>query len=245
VTFQRALVAFAHPDDAEFGTAGTTAGWVKAGTEVLYVCVTDGSAGSNEPGATREELTRIRREELLAACETLGVKDCVFLGWVDGEVEVTLDLRKAITREVRRFRPDVMVAPDPTRFWDEERSYINHPDHRAVGVACMAVINPDAPTRPQFPELLDEGLEPFEVPNLWIPTYEGDADTFVDITDTIDLKIESLRCHKSQIKDMPIEGWIKRRAKERGASQGMEYAESFRTFDFTERREERDREEEE
>jgi LmbE family N-acetylglucosaminyl deacetylase len=243
VTFERALVAFAHPDDAEFGTAGTTATWIQGGTEVRYVCVTDGSAGSNEPGATREELRRIRREELLAACETLGVKECVFLGWVDGEVEVTVELRKALTREVRRFRPDVLVAPDPTRFWDEERSYINHPDHRAVGVACMAVVNPDSPTRPQFPELLDEGLEPFEIPNLWIPTYEGDADTFIDITATIDLKIEALRCHKSQIHDMPIEKWIKRRAKERGEGRGMEYAESFRTFDFSHEHEDREEEE--
>ncbi len=243
MNFERALIAFAHPDDAEFGTAGTIAKWVQSGTEVTYVCVTDGSAGSNEPGATREELRRIRQEELLAACEVLGVKDCVFLGWVDGEVEVTLDLRKALTREVRRVRPDVFVAPDPTRFWDEERSYINHPDHRNVGVACMAVVNPDSPTRPQFPDLLDQGMEPFEIPNLWIPTYEGEADTFVDITDTIDLKIEALGCHKSQIHDMPVDDWIRKRAKERGAARGMEYAESFRTFDFS--REHEDREEEE
>jgi LmbE family N-acetylglucosaminyl deacetylase len=243
VNLERALVAFAHPDDAEFGSAGTIAKWIQAGTEVRYVCVTDGSAGSNESGATREALRRIRREELLAACEMLGVKDCAFLGWVDGEVEVTLELRKALTREVRRFRPDVLMVPDPTRFWDEERSYINHPDHRAVGVACMAVVNPDAPTRPQFPELLDEGLEPFEIPNLWIPTYEGDADTFVDIGETIELKIEALRCHKSQIRDMPIEDWIKKRARDRGAVGGMEYAESFRTFDFSREREDREEEE--
>ena len=236
-------MAFAHPDDAEFGTAGTTAKWVQAGTEVTYVCVTDGSAGSNEPGATREELRRIRREEQLAACQALGVKDCVFLGWLDGEVEVTLELRKALTREVRRVRPDVLVAPDPIRFWDEERSYINHPDHRNVGIACMAVVNPDSPTRPQFPELLDEGFEPFEIPNLWIPAYEGEADTFVDISDTMDLKIEALRRHESQIRGMPIDDWLRKRAKERGAVRGMEYAESFRTFDFSREREDREEEE--
>jgi LmbE family N-acetylglucosaminyl deacetylase len=243
VTFERAMVVFAHPDDAEFGTAGTTATWIRSGTEVVYVCVTDGSAGSNEPGATREELRTTRREELLAACGVLGVKDCFFLGWVDGEVEPTLELRKAITREVRRFRPDVLVSPDPTRYWDDERTYINHPDHRAVGVACMAVVNPDAPTRPQFPELLAEGLEPFEIPNVWIPTYEGDSDTFVDITETIDVKIEALRCHESQIRDIPIDEWVRKRARERGAARGMEYAESFRTFDFS--RGTGDREEEE
>jgi LmbE family N-acetylglucosaminyl deacetylase len=243
VNFERILVAFAHPDDAEFGSGGSIAKWAQAGAEVLYVCVTDGSAGSNEPGATREELRRIRREEQLAACETLGVKDCIFLGWIDGEVEVTLELRKALTREVRRFRPDMMVAPDPTRFWDDERSYINHPDHRAVGEACMAVINPDAPTRPQFPDLLAEGFEPYEVPNLWIPTYEGEADAFVDIGETIDVKIEALRCHKSQIGDIPVEDWVRKRAHDRGAARGMEYAESFRSFDFSRSREDREEEE--
>ena len=230
VGFERALVVFAHPDDAEFGSAGTVAGWVRGGTEVVYVCVTDGSAGSNEPGVERPGLAEIRRAEQRAACEVLGIRECVFLGFEDGSVEPTLELRRAITREVRRVRPDVLVAPDPTRYWDESRTYINHPDHRAVGQACMAVVNPDASTRPQFPELLDEGLEPFEVRNLWIPSFDGQADTFVDITDTIDLKVRALRCHASQIGDWPVEEWIRRRAKERGASQGMEYAESFLTF---------------
>src|SRR5439155_18601686 len=195
--FQRAMVVFAHPDDAEFGSAGTVASWTKAGTEVGYVCVTDGSAGSNEPGMVREELAELREAEQRAACDVLGVTDCVFLGVPDGMVEVTLDLRRALTREVRRFRPDVLVGPDPTRYWDEERRYINHTDHRAVGQACAAVLNPDSSTRPMFPELLDEGHEPFEIRNLWIPTWEETADTFVDITETIEQKIEALRCHKS------------------------------------------------
>jgi LmbE family N-acetylglucosaminyl deacetylase len=228
--FARALVVFAHPDDAEFGSAGTVASWTRAGTEVAYVCVTDGSAGSNEPGVVREELAKLREEEQRAACDVLGVADCSFLGVLDGYVEVTLDLRRAITREVRRFRPDVLIAPDPQRYWDEARSYINHTDHRAVGQACMAVVNPDSSTRPMFPELLDEGWEPFEIRHLWIPTYEGEADTFIDITDTIETKIEALRCHRSQIHDEPVDEWIRRRAKERGAPRGLEYAESFRTF---------------
>jgi len=223
-------VVFAHPDDAEFGVAGTVAGWVRDGTEVSYVCVTDGSAGSNEPGVKREELRELRQAEQRAACRVLGVKDCVFLEFADGSVEPSLDVRRAITREVRRFRPDVLVAPDPTRYWDEERTYINHPDHRAVGQACMSVVNPDAPTRPQFPELLDEGLYPFEIPHLWIPSYESEADTFVDISETIERKIEALRCHQSQIHDWPVDDWLRKRAKARGAAHGLEYAESFLTF---------------
>lgn len=233
MTFERALVVFAHPDDAEFGTAGTVAAWTAAGTEVTYVCVTDGSAGSNEPGAVRQELATIREQEQRDACDVLGVKDCVFLGWVDGEVEPTLELRKAITRQVRRVRPDVLVAPDPVRWWDEERRYINHPDHRNVGRACMAVVNPDAPTRPQFPDLLDEGFEPFEIPRLWIPAWEGDADTFVDISASIDKKIEALRCHRSQIGDEPVDDWIRERAKQRGEPHGYAFAESYRTFRLT------------
>src|SRR5256885_1878403 len=115
--FARAMVLFAHPDDAEFGTAGSVASWVRAGVEVAYVCVTDGSAGSNDPGVTREEMMPVREEEQRAACEVLGVRDCTFLGVRDGEVELTLGLRRAVTREVRRFRPELLVAPDPTRYW--------------------------------------------------------------------------------------------------------------------------------
>jgi LmbE family N-acetylglucosaminyl deacetylase len=228
--FARALVVFAHPDDAEFGSSGTVATWTNEGTEVQYVCVTDGSAGSNEPGVVRSELAELRREEQLAACEVLGVSRCEFLGIPDGHVEVTLDLRRAITREVRRFRPDVFVVPDPARLWDSERRYVNHSDHRAVGQACLAVVNPDASTRPMFPELLDEGFEPFEIPRMWMPSWDTDVDTFVDITDTIETKIAALRCHKSQIHDWPVDEWIRDRAATRGAAAGLAFAESFRTF---------------
>jgi LmbE family N-acetylglucosaminyl deacetylase len=228
--FERAMVVFAHPDDAEFGSAGTVASWTRAGTSVLYICVTDGSAGSNEPGVVREELAEVRQAEQLAACEVLGVEDCVFLGIPDGLVEVTLDLRRALTREARRFRPDVVVCPDPMRYWDEERTYVNHTDHRAVGQACMALLNPDSSTRPMFPELLDEGFEPFEIRYLWIPTWDGSVDTYVDISETIETKIEALRCHKSQIHDWPVDEWIRERAQKRGEAGGVPFAETFRTF---------------
>jgi len=230
MAWERAMVVFAHPDDAEWGSSGTVAKWVREGIDVQYVCVTDGSAGWNGPDMKRERLAEIRREEQLAACAVLGVSRCDFLGRADGHVEVTPDLRRDITRHVRRFRPDVLVVPDPERLWDRGRGYINHTDHRAVGMACMAVVNPDAPSRPQFPELLDEGHEPFEIPNLWMPVWDEDDPTIVDITETVDLKVEALRCHKSQIHDWPIEDWVKVRAKERGAPHGFDYAESFRAF---------------
>jgi LmbE family N-acetylglucosaminyl deacetylase len=172
----------------------------------------------------------MRREEQLAACAALGVAHCEFLDYVDGHVEATTDLRRDITRQVRRFRPDVLVVPDPSRLWDRERGYINHTDHRAVGMACLAVVNPDSPSRPMFPELLEEGLEPFEIPNLWMPVWAEDEETAVDVSDTIEAKVEALRCHKSQIHDWPVDEWVKARAKERGAPHGFAYAETFRTF---------------
>ncbi|MDP9340770.1 MAG: PIG-L family deacetylase [Actinomycetota bacterium] len=229
--FARALVVFAHPDDAEFGYGGTVAKWTAEGTEVQYVCITDGSAGSNEPGVTREQMRPIRRREQKAACDVLGVADCAFLGFVDGELEVSLELRRAVTREVRRVRPDVIVASDPTRLWSRNRDYVNHPDHKAAGEAVLCAVMPDAPTRVQFPELLDEGFEPFEVPALWLGS--EDADTYVDITQTLDVKLKALACHESQVRPLPYEEWVTRRAAELGSVAGVQYAEGFRTFNFS------------
>jgi LmbE family N-acetylglucosaminyl deacetylase len=229
--FAKALALFAHPDDGEFGFGGTVAKFASEGTEVQYVCVTDGSAGSNEPGVTREELRPIRKREQLAACEVLGVADCTFLGFVDGELELTFDLRRAVTREVRRHRPDVILGPDPTRLWNRSRDYVNHRDHLVVGEAVLCAVMPDAPTRLQFPELLDEGFEPFEPPLLWLGAEDGD--TYIDITDTIDRKIEALGRHESQVKLLPDwADFVKRRAKEIGAAAGMEYAETFKVFNL-------------
>jgi LmbE family N-acetylglucosaminyl deacetylase len=226
--FRRALVLFAHPDDAEFGFGGTVAKWAAEGTEVHYVCVTDGSAGSNEPGVTRDDMRPVREREQREACRVLGVASCTFLEFVDGEVELTLDLRRAVTRQVRRIRPDVIVATDPSRLWNRARDYVNHPDHKAVGEAALCAVMPDAPTRVQFPELLDEGLEPFEVPTLWLGSEE--PDTYVDITDTLEVKLKALACHESQMKGLPYEEWVTRRAAEVGAAAGMQHAEGYRTF---------------
>src|ERR671935_1235836 len=236
--FRRALVVFAHPDDAEFGFAGTVARWAREGTEVHYVSVTDGSAGSNEPGTSREAMRPVRRREQQAACEVLEVTSCTFLDFVDGEVELTLDLRRAVTREVRRIRPDVLVGQDPSRLWNRSRDYVNHPDHKAAGEAVLGAVMPDSPTRVQFPELLEEGLEPFEVPALWLGA--EDADTYVDISETLDLKLEALACHESQVRHLPYKDWVVRHAAERGAAAGMQYAEGFRTFAFDDRSEELD-----
>jgi LmbE family N-acetylglucosaminyl deacetylase len=228
--FTSALVVFAHPDDAEFMCGGTVAAWAREGTEVHYCAVTDGSAGSNEPGVTREQMIPIREREQRAAARILGVSSVSFLGFRDGELEVTLETRRAVTRVVRRVRPDVIVAPDPSRLWSGS-GYVNHWDHKQAGTLALCAVMPDAPSRPQFAELLDEGLEPFEVPNLWLSAEE--PDTYVDITKTLDLKLEALRAHASQGGE-EAEEWVRERARELGAQGGMEYAEAFRAFDFTE-----------
>lgn len=230
---RRVLAIFAHPDDAEFTFGGTVARWAAAGGRVDYVCATDGSAGFNQPGWPRERIAEVRQREMRDAADILGVREVVFLGYPDGYLEVTLALRRDLTRQVRRFRPDVIVAPDPSVRWVARR-YINHPDHRAVGEAVLAVINPDAPSRPQFPELLDEGLEPFEVPELWLPTWDLDeADEVVDISAEIDKKCAALRAHASQLENMgldDVEPMVRDRAADLGRPRGVEFAEAFKVF---------------
>jgi LmbE family N-acetylglucosaminyl deacetylase len=227
--FGSALVLFAHPDDADFMCGGSVAAWAKAGCAVHYVVITDGSAGSNEPGVKREDLRLVREREQRAAADVLGVKTVTFLGEVDGHLEVNDDTRRKVCREVRRLRPDVIVAPDPSRLWSARR-YINHWDHKQAGVLALTAVMPDAPSRPMFPELLDEGFEPFEVPNLWLSSDE-DADVYVDITDTIDAKISALGEHVSQGTG-EVEPWIREFAEKNGAAsgQGYAYAEAFKAF---------------
>jgi LmbE family N-acetylglucosaminyl deacetylase len=232
-TIQRILCAYAHPDDVEFSFGGTVAEWCAQGIEVHYVCVTDGSAGNNEPGWTREQIAEVRQREQRDAAAVLGVADVVFLGYPDGYLQVTLELRRDLTREVRRFRPDRIVTMDPeTRF--VARRYVNHPDHRAVGDAMMAVINPDAPSRPQFPELLEEGFEPFEIPELWLPTWDvTDADEVVDIGASIDKKIGALQAHASQLKNMGVDDIgpvVRERAAALAEGRDFEFGEAFRVF---------------
>jgi LmbE family N-acetylglucosaminyl deacetylase len=229
--FEHALVAFAHPDDAEFLCGGTVGRWVREGTEVVYVCATDGSAGWNGPDRSREEIAGIREEEMREAANVLGVTDVTFLRYRDGSLEANLDLRRAVTREVRRARPDVIVTFDPSTWWYGQ-SYINHPDHRAIGEAVLAVVACDAPTRPQFPELLDEGLDPYSVPELWLATDPPNADTRVDIGETMDLKMKAIRAHRSQLENMGDTDWDETIREWAGtaAGDGVELAEPFRTF---------------
>ncbi len=224
----RAMVIMAHPDDPEFSCAGTVSRWAQAGTDVCYVLCTSGDVGIAEIGMTREKAAEIREAEEREAAKILGVKEVVFLGEPDGMLQPTLELRKKIVREIRRFRPEVVITGDPTVVWASDR-YINHPDHRAAATAALDATFPAAGQPNLFEELEDEGLTAFKPRKVYVTTW-GEPDIYVNVTDTIDLKVEALRAHKSQMKDWDPEERIKNWAAERGKGKEMSYAEAFRVI---------------
>lgn len=226
----RALVILAHPDDPEFGAGGTVARWSDEGIEVHYIIVTDGSKGSGDPTMTPSRLAAIRVEEQRAAAAVLGVGEVVFLGFRDGEIAPDLTLRHAITREIRRWQPDIVVTHDPASlYWDNA---INHPDHRAVGQATLDAIYPTARDRLNAPQLLVEGLEPHAVREIYL-TGPHAADTWIDIGGTIDRKLAALRAHASQIKDFDaLETRLRERYAGLAEGRGMQYAEAFKRIVF-------------
>jgi LmbE family N-acetylglucosaminyl deacetylase len=223
---ESAMVIVAHPDDIEFGCAGTMARWAKAGVKVCYVLCTSGDVGIDQPGMTRQRATEIREAEAQAAAEIVGVHDVVFLREPDGLLAATLELRKKLVREIRRFRPEVIVTGDPTVVWAGE-DYINHPDHRAASLAALEAAFPAAGQPHLFEELEQEGLKAHKIRKVYVTVWE-DADIFVNIGETIDLKIEALRAHKSQMGDWDPAESIREWAGLRARGKEMEYAESFR-----------------
>jgi LmbE family N-acetylglucosaminyl deacetylase len=224
----RILGVFAHPDDPEFAMGGAAAVWSDHGHEVYYCVVTNGAAGSNDPQQDLAALVQLRQSEQRAAAEILGVKDVFFLGYPDGSLQPTLELRRELTRLIRQLKPDRVVTGDPTAFFYGD-SYINHADHRAAAEAAITAVFPSAPTRPIFPELLAEGYEPHQVKELYIhDTTTGNVE-YIDIGSVLDRKIEALRCHKSQLD--PGDGqWIREWAAEIGKLAELEYAEGFRVM---------------
>ena len=195
---ERILIVTAHPDDVDFGAAGSVATWTDAGIEVTYCIVTDGDAGGFDPDVPRSEIAGIRQREQTAAAEQVGVSDLHFLGYPDGRLEVSLDLRRDISRVIRQVRPQRVVTQPPLRTLDSV--YRNHPDHLAAGEATACAVYPDARNPFTFTELVAEGLEAWTVEELWFMG-GSDGDTFVDITDAFDRKIAALRCHASQMTD--------------------------------------------
>jgi LmbE family N-acetylglucosaminyl deacetylase len=230
----RAMSVQAHPDDQDFTVSGTLAKWARAGCEVISVIITSGDSGSNDPakGADyKSELARVREAEQGAANQLLGVKETVFMRYPDGELVANLELRRDLTRLIRRFKPEVVLSGDPTAVL-YGNSYVNHPDHRAAAEATLYATFPSAGSRLLFAELLAEGLEPHNVRRLYIHGTEK-PDTWVDISGTLDLKIEALKKHVSQPDTHNDVGkWLHQWAREEGRKKRIRYAEAYRVMIF-------------
>jgi LmbE family N-acetylglucosaminyl deacetylase len=225
----RILVIVAHPDDAEFGCAGSVARWVADGSDVFYCLFTSGNRGSDDPAMTPEHLATVREAEQCAAARVLGVKDVVFLRHPDGELEDTREARREVVREIRRFRPDRIVTQNP---FPSLNPYSGHRDHRHAGRLALDAVYPYARDRMHFPELLAEGFQPHKVREVYLMGH-AEPDVVLDITETMDRKLEALRCHASQLRDFAgAEGRVRERAADLGKPHGYTYAEAFRTIDL-------------
>jgi len=223
---ERVMVISPHPDDVDFGCSGTIARWSRMGADITYVICTSGDKGTDSPMET-ESIIEIREREQLAAAEIVGVKKVVFLQLRDGELENTPEFRKILVRVLRQHRPDVVLSMDPANV-SFENVYVSHADHRATALAAFDAIYPAARNRNFFPELLEEGLLPHTVNRIY---FFGTADpnTWIDISETIETKIEALRAHKSQVAEFEdIGAWVKERFGQFGKAKGVAYAETFR-----------------
>lgn len=218
-----ALVFTPHPDDAEFGVAGTVANWVKEGKDVVYAVCTNGDKGTSDPNVVPAELALIREQEQLAAAKILGVRDVVFMGYPDAGLEDTSEFRGAVVRLIRLYRPNTVVTADPYR------RYLWHRDHRIAGRVVMDAVFPYARDIHAYPEHIKEGLEPHKVSEilLW---GSPDANCHLDISDTFEIKMAALACHKSQIDPSRFEEMqtrMRERYRKMSADSGYEFAESF------------------
>jgi LmbE family N-acetylglucosaminyl deacetylase len=220
------MLIYAHPDDPEFSAGGTAARWARSGSEVIYVVITDGNVGTHDEGMSAERLIETRRAEQRAAAETAGAKECNFLGYHDGLLQPTLELRKELVRLIRQYRPNAVVCGDPSSFFPNA-SRINHPDHRAAATAAIDAAFPAAEMHLLYPELEAEGLRPHKVNYVYISNPSQEPNLFVDISETIEVKIAALRCHESQLADFEIEERIRGWNSELGQNVGFAYAERF------------------
>jgi LmbE family N-acetylglucosaminyl deacetylase len=231
---RRVLMVTAHPDDVDFGSAGTVAAFTSAGVEVTYCVATNGDAGGSDLEMSRADMAALRQKEQRAAAAVVGVTDVRFLGHPDGAVQPTLDLRRDISRVIRQVRPERVITQSPERNWDF--IYASHPDHLALGEAAVCAVYPDARNPFAFPELLrDEGLEPWTVHELWLMG-PGDrsAAIAVETTATVDRKVTALLCHESQIPDR--EGLTKRvleAARSQGETAGLPAGSSAELYRVT------------
>jgi LmbE family N-acetylglucosaminyl deacetylase len=226
-TPERVLVVAAHPDDIEFGAAGTVARWIGEGAEVRFLLVTRGDKGSDDGATDPERLATLREGEQRAAADEIGVASVAFLSEPDGQVEPSLRLREQVTRAIRTFRPEIVMTHDPTVLF-VNNEWVNHPDHRAVGQVTVDAVFPTARDPLNFREHLDAGLEAWKVAELFLWS-TNEANQLVDIGATIDRKIDALRHHRSQFRSFDeVARWVRRRSEELGERAGYPAAEGFR-----------------
>jgi LmbE family N-acetylglucosaminyl deacetylase len=229
---ERALVIFSHPDDAEFSAAPAIAALVARGVEVGYVVTTDGGKGTEDPAVSPEQLAATRMAEQRAAADVLGVREIVHLGYPDGYLTPSLELRRDIVRQIRRARPDLVMTQNWRRR-DDGNPFAAHPDHLATGEATLAAVYPAARDRLNFPELLDEGLEPWKVRQVLV-TGVDQPNLWLDVSQTMDVGIAAMRCHASQLDDPDeVEVRIRERIAEAGKPVGMPMAQAFLSIDLT------------
>lgn len=233
------MMIVAHPDDAEFSSAGTVAKWAAEGRLIYYLLATAGDKGSSDPRMTRQKLAKIRRQEQRSAAKILGVKEVFFLNEYDGELQNTPALREKIVRYLRRYRPDVVITLDPTTYIRRNLSgkydYISHSDHRVIGEAALDAIYPSARDHLYFPHHKEEGLSPHKVKEIYLAMSEK-PNFWVDISSTLDLKIRALSQHYSQVgvdinkpkRQVELKKRIAAYAARTGKREGLKLAESFR-----------------
>jgi LmbE family N-acetylglucosaminyl deacetylase len=229
---RRVLVVTAHPDDVDFGAAGSVARWTSEGVEVAYCVVTNGEAGGFDDRAARDEVAGVRQAEQRAAAAVVGVADGTFLGHPDGRLVATIELRRDITRVIRRVQPQRVLCPSPQRMFG--RIFASHPDHLAAGEAALSAVYPDSRNPFVFPELLGEALAPWTVDQVWMMAHE-ESNRWVDTTATVDRKVKALLCHASQLPDPAaidgrIRAWMGANAEAAGLPDGS-YAEGFFAID--------------
>lgn len=217
----------AHPDDLDFGAAGTVAKWVSLGAEAYYLILTDGSKGSSNRQLSSSDLIIMRRKEQKNAANILGVKRVFFCDYEDGHLRCDMAAKRDIARVIRKVKPDVVITMDPTMVYSLKQNFINHPDHRAAGQATLDAVFPLARDHLTFPELLGEGLEPHNTPTLLLINFDK-SNFFVDITDSLDRKMKALAAHPSQMDDIKkVQAYMTNAARELGKQASCDYAEGF------------------
>lgn len=225
---ESAMVIVAHPDDIEFTCAGTMAKWAKAGCEIVYVLCTSGDVGIAEPGMTNERAAEIREAETVEAANRTGVKTVVFLQEPDGLLEPTLALRKKLVREIRRYKPEVVITGDPTVVFFND-TYINHPDHRAAATAALDAVFPAAGQPNLFQDLESEGLYAHKTRKVFVTSTQN-PDYFVSIDETINTKLDALLAHESQFTGWDPSEMVREWSAERAEGKEMQYAEAFKVI---------------